>query len=116
MFTQFMKWASVAVLLAAVSWHPSLGYALIMQLVVCITAIMVGAQSFRMRKAVVATVFMLVAALFNPILPVGLSRTMFVGVGTVSLALFLFSILTFRQQPRLSVASITDRTPGSESL
>lgn len=116
MFTKIMKWASIVALGVALMWHPAAGYALALQFVVCIAAIMVVAQSLKVGKAGVAILFIAVAALFNPVVPPTLSRGMFLGAGGVSLALFLLSVVTFRQQPQLSVASITDRTPGSESL
>ena len=115
MLTKIMKWVSVTALLGALLWRPSAGYALTLQFVVCAAAILVVVQSFQIGKAGFAIVFMVVAALFNPVVPPGLSRTVFLGVGTVSLALFLLSVFALRSQPRFSMVSITDRTPGSES-
>ena len=37
-------------------------------------------------------------------------------VFALAVAVFMLSIVTFRARPRLSIASITDRTRGSESL
>lgn len=116
MLTKIMKWVSVMTLLGALLWRPSAGYALTLQFVVSAAAILVVVQSFQIGKAGFAIVFMIVAALFNPVVPPGLSRTVFLGVGTMSLALFILSVFALRSQPRFSMASITDRTPGSESL
>lgn len=116
MLTKIMKWASVAALLLAILWHSSQGLALIVQFVVCAAAVMAVVQGFQMGKAGAIVVFIAIAALFNPIVPVGLSPAILRGTETVCLGLFLLSVLTFRQQPRFSLASITDRTPGSESL
>jgi len=116
MLTKIMKWVSIAALATAILWRPSAGYALALQFVVCAAAILVVVQSFQIGKNGLAIAFMVVAALFNPVVPMGLSRPLFLGVNVASLVLFLLSVLTLRQQPRLSMASITDRTPGSQSL
>lgn len=116
MLTTIMKWASVVVLLAAMFIRPTAGFALFVQFVVCAAAVMVVVQSFQIGKTAAAIVFMAVATFFNPIVPLGFPPALLLGIRGFCLALFLISVLTFRAQPRLSMASITDRTPGSESL
>lgn len=113
---KILKWMSVVTLLAQLALRPSGGYALIMQMLVCVGAVMVAVEAFHTGKMGVAVVFAAVAVLFNPAVPVGLSGSLFLVAATASLALFLLSLVTVRQRPQLSMASITDRTPGSESL
>ena len=66
----------------------------------------------------IAAVFTAIVVLFNPIFPVELVSWQFLWVYSISLAtasLFL-GLLKFQLRPRLSIPSITDRTPGSQSL
>lgn len=116
MLTKIMKWASIAALLAAILWRPSAGYELLVQFAVCVGAILVIGQSYRVDKFRWGIVFIVVAVLFNPVAPPAMSRSAFLWLAAVCLALFTASLFALKTQPRLSIASITDRTPGSESL
>jgi hypothetical protein len=116
MLTKIFKYSSVIALLAVLVLRPTLGYALLVQFVVCAAAVMATVESFHTRKPALAIMFMLVAVGLNPVFPLRMSQPMFLGAATLAVAVFMLSIVTFRARPRLSIASITDRTPGSESL
>ena len=116
MLTKVLKCLSVLALLATIVVRPSAGSALLTQFLVCAAAIMATVESFQTGKPVLAIAFMMVAIGFNPVLPLGISQPVFLATATISLGMFLLSIVTLRPRPRLSMASITDRTPGSESL
>ena len=116
MLGKILKCCSVVALLAMIILHLSAGYALMTQFLVCAAAIMATVESFQSGNPVPAVVFVVLAIAFNPVLPLGMSRGLFLGTATIALGMFMVSILTFRPQPRLSMASITDRTPGSVSL
>ena len=117
MLTKVFKCSSVIALLAVVVLRPSAqGYALLMQFLVCAAAIMAAVESFQTRKPALAIGLILVAIVFNPLFPLRMPQLLFLGTATGALGIFIFSIVTFRSRPRLSMASITDRTPGSESL
>ena len=116
MLAKIFKYIAVMSLLAVVTLRPSPGYALIAQFVVCAAATMAAVESFQTRKLFVAIVFTLVALAFNPVFPLSVSQPVLLSAEIVAVGIFTVSIVTFRARPRLSVASITDRTPGSESL
>lgn len=116
MLTKIFKYGSIIALLAVVVLRPSAGYALVAEFLVCAAAVMAAFESFATRKPVLAIVFLIVALGFNPVFPVSMSEPVFLGASIVAFGMFLLSIVTFRARPRLSMASITDRTPGSESL
>ena len=67
-----------------------------------------------MRRYVWMTLFLVVACVLNPVFPLAFSNYMFAMVSTLAVLLFFFSLELLK--PRLSIASITDRMPGSESL
>jgi len=116
MFTLIMKSASVVVLLLALLFPPSAGYLIGLQFAVCLGACIVFSQALQSRKAAWALSFAAVAILFNPVLPVVLSRNYSVVLDCLSLGLFGGSLPFLKSPLQLSIASITDRTPGSESL
>ena len=116
MLTKIFKLSSVVALLAVIVLRPTPGYALLTEFLVCAAAVMAAVESFQTGKAGLAIVFVLMACAFNPVFTLGLSRGLLLGTATLSLGAFLLSLFTVTTRPRLSMASITDRTPGSESL
>ena len=113
---KIFKLSSVVALLAVIVMQPSPGYALLTEFVVCAAAVMAALESFQTGKMRWAILFVFMAGVFNPVFSVGLSRSVFMGVATLSLGMFLLSVVMVKARPRLSIASITGRTPGSESL
>ena len=116
MLTRIMKWGSIAALVVlAASWPSADNRTFVAAFVVCAGAFVVLVQATQARKYVWAAVFFAVCLLFNPIAPVSVSRISFLLLDLACLGMFVAS-LSLLTKPRLSIASITDRTPGSESL
>ncbi len=116
MFTKIMKWVSIAVLLLAVLRLPTASYQVLLGIVVCVSALLVVTQAVRVGKYFWAAGFVAIAVLFNPVVPVALSRKTFLWLDSVCLMTFLVSLAVLKRQPTLSMPSITNRTPGSEPL
>jgi Family of unknown function (DUF6804) len=116
MLTKIMKWVSVTVLLLAALWRPSQGYQAMFEILICVSAILVVVQAVHTGKYFWAAGFASIAVLFNPIVPVALSHKAFLWLDVVCLLAFLLSLAALRRQTILSIPSITNRTPGSESL
>ena len=114
--TTIMKLVSIAVLLGAIFWRPYGGYQLLFEFAVFAGAILVIAQSYRLDKFRWGFVFVVIATLFNPVSPLAFPRIASLLLNATCLALFAMSLFVLKAQPRLSIASITDRTPGSLSL
>ncbi len=121
MLTKVMKWITMAVLLAAaLLWRSAANSQFsqfLLGFVVCFGAGVVVMQAVRARKYIWAGGFAGIALAFNPLLPAvpfdgELGRSLIL----VSIVPFAVSLAALRQQPLLSIPSITDRTPGSESL
>lgn len=111
-----MKWLSVVALLIALLWRSSVDYRFVIAFVVTVGAIAVITQAARERKYVWVAVFVTIATLFNPILTGTLPYQVHLWTDVVCLAGFTGSLVALKKKPILSIASITDRTPGSESL
>jgi hypothetical protein len=113
-----MKWISSAALLTAtVFWGVALNYALLLTVVVFLGAIVVLQQAVSERKYVWAAGFAAIAIVFNPAAPLfQASGDWFRVTALVCTAVFAISLIALKARPVLSIASITDRNPGSESL
>jgi hypothetical protein len=116
MLTKLMKWSAIAALIGGAFLRSMPGYALLLQFVIVTAAVVVLSQAATMRRHVWLILFLVVAGLFNPVFPVPFSNYGFGIVSTFAAFLFFFSLELLKPKPRLSVASITDCTPGSESL
>jgi hypothetical protein len=116
MLTRIMKWTAMAALVGGFFSGRIAGYSTLLQFVVSAAAVAVLVQAATMRRYLWMNLFILAACLFNPVLPVDFSTQIFLVVSTLTLLLFFFSLQLLHSSPKLSIVSITDRMPGSESL
>jgi hypothetical protein len=118
MHNQVMKWTSiVALLLAVVFWKAAPDYQRELNLIVAMAAAFVFVQAYRAGKHLWAVGFAGIALLFNPVVPMfRLGGDPGLGLVVFSIVPFAMSLIVLKSQPRLSIASITDRNPGSQSL
>jgi hypothetical protein len=113
MLTKIIKLGAIAALIgiALARFLPDVGLAL--QLVVTGAALIVLTQAATMRRYVWMTLFLVVACLFNPVLPVRSSNYISVFAIMFAALLFFFSLELMKPKPGLAVASINDRMTGS---
>jgi len=116
LLTKIIKWSAIAALIGGEFLRSVSSYGLLSQFVVVAAAAVVLTQAATMRRYVWMTLFLVVACLFNPVFPVPFSNFIPGVVTTFAVLLFFFSLELLQPKPRLSIASITDRMPGSESL
>lgn len=116
MLTRVVKWTAIVSVATGLLWRSSPDLLLVLQFVVTAAAIVILVQAATMHRFVWMALFLLVACLFNPIVPLP-SSSYFSGLaGGFSFLLFFFSLELLKPRPRLTIASITDRKPGSQSL
>lgn len=117
MATRITKWFAIAALLIlVVLWRSSDGRTFVAGFLVCTGAVVAMVEAGRARKYGWILTFLAITVLFNPLVPIRFSRSTFVTLYLGCLATFLLSLRMVPPAARLSMASITDRTPGSESL
>jgi len=116
MFTKIMKVVCVAALMLMAFWQASAGAEIVLDILICVGALTVATQAVARPKYVWTTGFVLIAVLFNPIVPVGLSRNLFLLLDLACLAAFLISLEALKNQRPISIPSITNQRPRSESL
>ena len=113
-----MKWAAIAALFFAALFSAIAANSVLLRFIVGGGATFVAFESLLARRYVQGAAFVTVAAVFNPIFPIVLPPMASIALDLATAGLFV-SALTFwqiRETPRLSMPSITDRTPGSQSL
>lgn len=116
MTTKIMKSAAIMALVVSAAWSTSFGFRPVLAFVVTVSAIAVLTQAVRARRTGWAIVFVVVITLLNPALTGILQRSASIWTDVACLGAFVGSLVFLKSQPVLSIASITDRTPGSESL
>ena len=116
MFTKTMKVVCVGALMLMAFWQASAGAEIVLDILVCVGAMTVATQAVVRPKYVWTVGFVLIALLYNPVVPVVLSRNMFIVLDLACLLAFLLSLEALKSQRLLSIPSITNRTPGSQSL
>jgi Family of unknown function (DUF6804) len=116
MIIKLLKWLSIVALLVGLLWRSSQIYQWILESIVSVSALVLIWQAIQLSKYLWAVGFVAIAVVLNPILPLGLSRSWFFLVDLGCLLAFAISLATLKSRPLLSIPSITNRRPGSESL
>ena len=116
MLSKVIKWGAIVALIGGTLSRPVPAIGLLLQFAIAAAAVIVLTQAAAMRRYVWMTLFLLVACLFNPVFPIPFSGYFSRLATTLAALLFFFSLQFLPPKPRMSIASITDRMPGSESL
>lgn len=112
-----MKWISLFALVGAIFfWSPANNYAVFLQFVVCGSASLVAIEAAKSGKHLWAVAFAGLAVLFNPLVTVTLSHSVFPWLTAFCCSMFLAALAFVKTAPRLSMESITYAKPRSESL
>lgn len=106
MFTKTMKWISITGLLLALRWPPSTSYQVTLEILICVSALLVVTQAWRAQKYFWAAGFVAIAVLFNPIVPLALARKTFLWLDLVCFAAFLVSLGVLTARPIATVTGI----------
>jgi uncharacterized protein DUF6804 len=117
MLTKIMKWASLFALIGAICfWTPVSNYAVLLQFVICGSAVLVAIEAARSDKHFWACAFGGVALLFNPLLTFTFFYSVFPWVSILCSTMFIASLVFLKTVPRPSILSITYAGPRSQSL
>jgi len=104
--TKAMQCVSIVILSLAVLQQPTANFQVLLGMFICVTAILVATQAVRLDKYFGAVGFGVIALLFNPVVPVALSRRTLLWLDWVCLMPFLVSLTAFKRQPTLSAPSV----------
>jgi hypothetical protein len=104
--TKIMKWVSITMLLLAVLQLRVANHPVLLEIVVCVSSLLIAAQATRVGKYSWAVGFLAIARAGRDIL----------WIDAVGLAAFLTAVVAFKARPALTVLSITSHLPRRESL
>jgi hypothetical protein len=99
-----MKWVSVVLLLLAGLRLPTMGNQVLLEIVVCVSALLAFTKAVRASRYFWAAGFSVIAVLFNPIVTLGLSGKTLLWLNWVCLVAFLLSIAAWKRTPTASRA------------
>jgi hypothetical protein len=115
MLTTILKYVAMAALLTGMFWLPA-NLRSYLDFVITAAAVLVLVQAVNFRKYAWAAIFVLVACVFNPVQPIGFSFSVLVALRVISATLFAVSLVAVRTSPRMTIASITQANPRTQSL
>jgi hypothetical protein len=116
MLTTTMKYVAIGALLASMFWQMVPNLRSYLDFVVAAGAVFVLVQAVNLHKYWWVAVFAVVLCLFNPIRPVAFSFGTLMTLQIMTAAVFAVSLQMLKTKPRLSIASITEANPKTESL
>jgi len=116
MLTTIMKYVAIAALLTVIFWHLPSNPRSYFDFVIAAAAVFVLVQAVQLRKYAWTAAFLLVGCVFNPIQPVAFSFGMLVALQIGAAAVFAVSLVALRTSPRMTIASVIDSNPRTESL
>lgn len=115
MLTKTMKWVSITMLLLALFWQPLQDHQVALGVLVCIGALVVVTQAWRTQNYFWATGFVAIAVLFNPIVPLALTRRTFFLLELACLGAFLLSLTVLTGKPLTPAPGIINRNRRIQS-
>ncbi|PYX16720.1 MAG: hypothetical protein DMG87_16995 [Acidobacteria bacterium] len=117
MLTTIMKYVAIATLLVGMFWwRIPANLRTYLDFAITAGAVFVLVQALNLRKYWWVAGFVGITCLFNPIQPIGFSFETLVALQVMSAALFAVSLQLLRTSPRMTIASITEANPRTESL
>jgi hypothetical protein len=115
--TTIMKWTSLISLTGALFfWRPAGGYAIILQFVICLSAILVSRQAARSGKQLWVIAFAALAILFNPVVTVPVSRSVFLWINMLCFTMFVAAVKFPKTAPKVSIPSMMFPGPPRRSF
>jgi hypothetical protein len=116
MLTTTMKCIAIATLVVGLFWQLTPNLRSYLEFVVTAGAVFVLVQAVNLRKYWWMATFLAVVCLFNPILPIGYWFGSMLALQALTAVAFALSLPMLRTSPRLTIASITEANPRTESL
>jgi len=116
MLTTVMKYVAIATLVTGMFWRLPPNLRSYLDFVITAAAVFVLVQAVSFRKYAWAAIFVLVACVFNPVQPIGFSFSALLALQVISATLFGVSLVAVRTSPRMTIASIIQANPRTESL
>jgi hypothetical protein len=109
MYMKSISWISVVTLAAGVFLASSANYRIALEFVVCLAAASIIVQALRARKYEWAAAFLVIALLFNPVVPIALPDLTLRWLAVPCMGVFMASLLYVKAIPRPAIVSLAAR-------
>jgi len=116
MLTTIMKYLAIAMLLAGSFWRQSPNLRSYLDFVIAAGAAIVLVQAIDLHKYWWTAAFVVIVGVFNPIWPMTFSFGAMILLQIVTAAVFAASLQLLKTSPRLTIVSITESNPRTDSL
>ncbi len=116
MLIRVIKLTAIAALLGGIFWRPFADHRTFVHLVVSAEAIVICVQAARIRDYLAMSIFLAIACVFNPVVPIVFPNEIGMVVSAITAILFITSPEILKAQPRSFVLPIADRPPKSEPV
>lgn len=116
MLTTVMKCVVIVTLLVAMVWRLTPNLRSYLDFVVAAGAVFVLVQAVNLRKYWGMAAFASIICLFNPFWPLAFSFATMVALQILTATVFAISLHLLKTSPQLTIASITEANPRTESL
>jgi len=116
MLTNIMKYAAIVTLLVGMFWQLTPSPRSYLNFVIAAAAVFVLVQAVNLRKYGWVAAFVAIVCLFNPIVPLGFSFKAMMILQIMTVAVFAVSLQLLKTAPKLTIASIIETNPKTESL
>lgn len=95
-----------ALILACLLWRSTGDLRIGLQFVVCLGAVLILIEAVRASRYIWASGFLVMAVVFNPVLPLRLSAPTLLTINVLSIAAFLLAMRYIKRAPREQTISI----------
>ena len=96
MLTRIMMWVSIGVILLALVELPVTSEKLVLQIVLCVSGVLVIRQAIHSGQHLLATGFLPIIVAYSPVSPIALSSRALQWLNWAGLAAFLFAVLVLK--------------------
>jgi hypothetical protein len=96
MLTRIMMWFSIGVVLLALWGFPVMSEKVVLQVVLCVSGVMVIRQAIHSGQHLLAIGFLPIIVAYSPVSPIALSSRALQTLNWAGLAAFLFAVLVLK--------------------
>jgi hypothetical protein len=111
-----MKYVAIVMLLVGLFWQLTPSPRSYLNFVIAAAAVFVLVQAVNLRTYGWVAAFAAIVCLFNPVVPLGISFKAMMILQIMTAAVFAVSLQLLKTVPRLTIASIIETNPETESL
>jgi hypothetical protein len=116
MHIKLMKWLAAATLLLAGLALPHSVFQLVLEIVVCIAALLVFSQTLKGNNLIWAAGLLAIAIIYNPVVPIRFSSRVTLWLDWLGMMTFFVALVALKRRPQYILAPVRNPGPGSKAF